>query len=87
MTDVPTLEKKIFPIVLKSMVEAETFSGHPHIYSPFVFTLWDSENLQSLLQCKIVNTDRKLSEGCQIIVDLGKMYHDKIKMFHCKINY
>jgi hypothetical protein len=25
------LEKKILPIVLPSMVEAENFSGHPHI--------------------------------------------------------
>jgi hypothetical protein len=30
MTDVPTLKKIILPTVLPSMVEAETFSDHPH---------------------------------------------------------
>jgi len=29
MTDVPTWEKKILPLVLSSMVEAEKFSDHP----------------------------------------------------------
>jgi len=31
MTDVPTYDKKILPIVLPSMVEAEKFSDHPRM--------------------------------------------------------
>jgi len=59
---------------------------HTYIHR-FVSTLWDSKSLQCLLLCDIVNTDRILSEGCQITVDLGKMYHDNIKTLDCKINY
>jgi len=42
MTDVPTYEKKILPIVLPSMVEAENVSDHPR-------TL----NIQESYECKI----------------------------------
>jgi hypothetical protein len=31
MTDIPTEEKEILPIVLPSMVEAENFSDHPRL--------------------------------------------------------
>jgi len=33
MTDLPTWEKKILPIVLPSMVEVENFSENPHTVS------------------------------------------------------
>jgi len=58
-----------------------------HIYSPFCFRSVRFQNFKCLLLCEIVNTDRTLPEGCQITVDLGKMYHDNIKTFDCKINY
>jgi hypothetical protein len=38
MTDVPTW-KKILPIVLPSMVEAENFSDHYHTAIPYVFEI------------------------------------------------
>ena len=39
MTDVPTQEKKILPILLPSMVEAENFSDHARMYEEDAY-LW-----------------------------------------------
>jgi hypothetical protein len=71
-------------------------SGHQHYFKNkvkmeytyihhMVFTLWNPASLQCLLQCKIVKFGRTVADGCNIVVGLGKMYNDKIKMLNCKI--
>jgi hypothetical protein len=50
-----------------------------------VFTLWNPTSLQCLLQYETVNSSRMITDGCKIIVVLGKMCNDKTKPLNCKI--
>ena len=49
--------------------------GTTLVYSPYGLPLYDSTCIQYIVQY----------ESCQIIVDLGNMYNDKIEILNCKI--
>jgi hypothetical protein len=56
-----------------------------HIYLPYGFTLWHPTSLQHLSQYEIVKSGCIVADNCKIVVGLGKIYTDTIKILNCMI--
>ena len=55
------------------------------IYLPYASTIRDPASLQYLSQYEIVKSSCIVADGCKIIIGLGKMCNNKIKILNFKL--